>query len=571
MDAMPVQSKSKNETKAVVRIGRAAAEVGCVLLIFAAAGAWPTPDSNEAHYLTKARHFFNPTWCSGDFFLETPDAHGVFYWLIGPLAARLPLDIVAWVGRWIGWLSLAIGFCHAVRPLLTQTAARLLAAALFSLALRHSTAAGEWVIGGCEAKVFAWALLLWALGEIAIGRLSSAWLSLGAATAVHPIVGGWGGIALLLEASVISLSRRSGSVDLRRSLLGERAMLLAGTALAAVGIVPALLLSAGADAETRAAATVIYVVERLPHHLLLRTFADGFVARHVLAILLWGALSALLSLKQKSLTLAMKEASKKSDPVWARWMGFVAASLVISLVGCLISLAEPLAPATVYGLLRFYWFRLADGLVPLALATTAAAVVTSFKRDAAQAGWRRLALASLVCLLAIDSANQSRHWPLLGRTDLTARSDTKVQAQPWREICKWVRDNTPADACFITPRGAASFTWRTGRREVVAWKNMPQDPRSLVIWRARIVDCFSRNGTLVDLERSTATLGEDRLRLVADRYGAAYAVVPLDALATPAVHSLAESASAKEPLPLPFPVLHANSHYAVIQLTREAQ
>ncbi|RLT15516.1 MAG: hypothetical protein DWI25_02285 [Planctomycetota bacterium] len=569
MFAMPVQNKSENEMKAVVSIGRAAAEVGCVMLIFAAAGAWPTPDSNEAHYLTKARHFFDPTWCVGDFFLETPDAHGVFYGLIGPLAARLPLDMAAWLGRWIGWLSLAIGFCHAVRPLLTHTTARLLAAALFSLALRHSTAAGEWVIGGCEAKVFAWALLFWALGEIAMGRLSSAWLSLGAATAVHPIVGGWGGIALLLEASAIPLSRRSGSVDHRRSLLGERAMLVAGTALAAVGVVPALLLSAGADAETRAAATVIYVVERLPHHLLLRTFADGFVARHVLAILLWISLLAVLSLTQKSHMPSVKESSTKTDPAWARWMGFVAASLVISLVGCLVSLAEPLAPTTVYGLLQFYWFRLADGLVPLALATTAAAVATNSQGDAAQVGWRRLALASLVCLLAIDSANESRHWPLLGRTDLAARSDTKVQAQPWREICEWIRDNTPADACFITPRGAASFTWRTGRSEVVAWKNIPQDARSLVMWRARIVDCFSRTGTLVDLERSTATLGEDRLRLVADRYEAAYAVVPLDALAIPAVHGLA--ANAKEPLPLPFPVLHTNSHYAVIHLTREAQ
>ena len=78
-----------------------------VALLFAAAAAWPTPDVNEAVYLTKARHATNPAWAAGDFFLDTPDAHGVFYLLAGPLAAALPLDQAAWVGRIAGWLAVA--------------------------------------------------------------------------------------------------------------------------------------------------------------------------------------------------------------------------------------------------------------------------------------------------------------------------------------------------------------------------------------------------------------------------------------------------------------------------------
>ena len=70
-----------------------------ILLVFAAAGAWPVPDVNETVYLTKARHAADPTWAQGDFFLETPDAHGVFYLLMGPIAAALPLEPPAWIGR----------------------------------------------------------------------------------------------------------------------------------------------------------------------------------------------------------------------------------------------------------------------------------------------------------------------------------------------------------------------------------------------------------------------------------------------------------------------------------------
>jgi hypothetical protein len=97
---------------------RVAVESLVIAAVFAAAGAWAVPDVNEAVYLTKARHAADPSWGRGDFFLETPDAHGVFYLLAGPLAAGLPLEKAAWVGRWLGWGSLAIGFRSAVGPLL---------------------------------------------------------------------------------------------------------------------------------------------------------------------------------------------------------------------------------------------------------------------------------------------------------------------------------------------------------------------------------------------------------------------------------------------------------------------
>ncbi|HBB73011.1 MAG TPA: hypothetical protein DC048_01035, partial [Planctomycetaceae bacterium] len=59
-------------------------------LLFAAFAAWPVPDVNEAVYLTKARHFADPTWGRGDFFLETRDAHGGFFILFGRLLATVP-------------------------------------------------------------------------------------------------------------------------------------------------------------------------------------------------------------------------------------------------------------------------------------------------------------------------------------------------------------------------------------------------------------------------------------------------------------------------------------------------
>jgi hypothetical protein len=497
---------------------RAAAEWLAVAVVFAAAGAWPTPDTNEAHYLTRARHAADPTWAVGDFFLESPEAHGLFAAALGPVAVGWSLDAAAWCGRIAGWLLLAGAFVHVARATLPGAWTRLLAAAI----LRHTTAAGEWVIGGCEAKVFAWAGVLWAAGEIAHDRWGTAWAGLGAATAVHAVVGGWGMVAAALAGCALGSRVRVG-------------WLIAGVALAAIGVVPALMLTVGADASIRAEAARIYVAERLPHHLLPRTFADGMIARHLLAVLVWWLL----------------EQQLPESPPRRRLHGLTLAALMISVSGCLVSLAEPVAPASAYAFLRFYWFRLADGLVPLSLAITAAAWLagpgTALTAPTAVGPppWTRWAV---VALLALDIVHESRHWPVSGRDDMPARSDRHVQASAWRDTCAWIRDHTPADACFIVPRMAGSFVWRTGRPEVACWKNVPQGPQSLVDWRRRIIDCYSRDGSMNALEQHASALGAERLAAVADRYGASHAIVPVGETGLEAPR---------------FTRLHANATYAV--------
>jgi hypothetical protein len=447
-----------------------------------------------------------------------------------------------------------------------------LAAALFAVAMRHTTVAGEWVIGGCEAKVFAWALVLASIGELARGRFATAWFLCGAATAWHPIVGGWGLVACGLTwwrcrheggAESDGVVRRSGGMrspadtlailtpsrspprrqGKERTAHGDSAasaalrvgLILGGAALAAVGVVPALALSAGVDAAGRNLANRIYVVERLSHHLLPRAFPEAMVTRHLLAILLGTILQRVVP----------------ATPARRRVAMLREVALTISLVGVLLALAEPLAPDLAFGLLRFYWFRFADVVVPFALAAGAAAAVTD---DAAcrriLPGRPTVVRGLVVAGLLLDLGLQSRHWPLPGR-DLRSRADGRVEAEAWAEACRWVAANVPADARFLTPRGAASFTWRTGLPEVVAWKNSPQDAVSLLEWRRRIIECFSADGTLARLERSTAALGAARMRDVAERYGADHAIVPLD------LDGLE---------PLPFERLYANDRYAVYRL-----
>ncbi len=517
----------------------AAVEVGIFGAIFAVAGAWPAPDVNEGYYLAKARHSFNPEWCGNDFFLNSGEAHGLFFYLLGPLAASFTLSTAAWVGRWAGWLVLAVGFRHAVWPLLSSRMHRLFAGAVFSLAARYTTMAGEWLIGGCEAKVFAWALVLAAWGEAVRGRWALAWLLSGMATAFHPLVGGW----MMILVGIFAFGqvvRNQPRIHSFKPL--ALACVTGGICLAFVGLWPASQISTGVSVGVRNQAAAVYVVDRLPHHLLPRSFQEALVARHLLAIMFCGCLYAALPFEAKR----------------SRGLAIVLAAAMLSSVGFAMSLFESIAPSFVYGMLRFYWFRLADGLLPLGLCVLLTQFLFSIQLSESriQQTVKQTFLVPLVLtFFAYDSFIQSKHWPPL--TDhCISRGDKLIDADSWEDVCQWIQEETSPTDCFLTPRGASSFLWRAQRPEVVAWKNVPQDPVSILEWRQRIIDCFSYDGTIKNMARSTCVLGVSRLNQVAHVYGASFVVAPLKSFVA---------------MPRPPKTSYRNSNYVVIKLPIQEQ
>ena len=59
------------------------AEVFLILLVFFVAVGDPPPHVNEAHYVGRLKHFWNPSWCAGDLFLESTDTQLVVIWRSG--------------------------------------------------------------------------------------------------------------------------------------------------------------------------------------------------------------------------------------------------------------------------------------------------------------------------------------------------------------------------------------------------------------------------------------------------------------------------------------------------------
>jgi hypothetical protein len=465
-----------------------------VAVFFIVAGDAP-PHVNESHYLCRVKHYWNPSWCAGDLFLESADTQLVLIWLFGWVTQLLSLTATAWIGRLAAWIMLAWAWQRLSWRVVPMHWAAVISATFFVTLNALGHLAGEWIVGGVEAKCFAYGFVLLALRELVDGRWNRLWLFLGAATAFHPLVGGWsvvvcGGIWL---------------VDCRRqvSLLSMMPGLTAGLLLGLIGVVPALLLSWNQPPEMVAEASRIYVYERLPHHLaplvLPREELTRRLAGHTVLIVALAGLGPILRYH-----------------VVFRMMQFAWGAVILAIMGFAIEFVLSHEPLLAARLLRYYWFRLTDFAVPMAVALAATALIMLAVTQ--RRAWGTWVLAATILFAGGHLAGVAIQ---RAKNPIPPADARMADFSAWVDVCRWISENTSAHTRFLTPRLNHSFKWRTGRPEVVNRKDIPQDTRGILEWNRRIKEIYyyedatGINGP-VD---SPSQLATDRVRELAAKYG----------------------------------------------------
>ena len=486
--------------------GRVVVEILLIFAVFSLHGAWPVPDVNEPHYLSKAKHYWDSSWCANDFFVNTADAHQVFYWTFGWLTRYLSLDQVAWLGRLLTWGLLAWAWRRLSWAVLPRAWLAVLAAELFVMLNENAHMAGEWVIGGVEAKGFAYVLVFLGLEAVVRGRWNRAWLYLGGASCFHVIVGGWSTLA----AGVAWLAAGRDRPPIRAMLPG----LLGGFLLAQPALWFALKLTHGVDSETVVQANSIYVWQRLSHHLSADRFKEGFPSRH---LILWGIWLLLV-------TVVPADARQR------RFRWFVSAAMLFTLIGYGLVWIANWMPDTAAALLRLYWFRMSDVFIPLGVALVGLRFIDELVPSRPRA--RRLWLAGLIAVAGYDLWMQVSHLPLSSANSNLAvvvpRADKNLVYDDWIQTCRWIEQHTAADDRFFTPRMSCTLRWYADRAEIVNWKDLPQDSAGIVEWWNRMLDIhtLAKENPPKWLE-SLSLLGPAKLNELAKKYHAQYAIVQL--------------------------------------------
>ena len=250
----------------------------CLLmaLILVYAGDAP-PMVNEAHYLVKAKNFWQPDWCANDLFASSGKAHTLFYTLFGWPAKYFSLEVTAWTGRFVGWSILTIGLMRLSHVFSRQRCASLLIATLWIAGVQYGNLAGEWVMGGIEGKVPAYGFVLAAIAELARRKWNRVWVLLGVASAFHVLTGGWSVVAASVAWIVTELRRPD-----RQSFFTR--WLVLGGIISLAGVIPAARLMIGSSAGDAIAAAKIYTFFRIRHHLMPSDFLTWWYVRHAIVV-----------------------------------------------------------------------------------------------------------------------------------------------------------------------------------------------------------------------------------------------------------------------------------------------
>jgi hypothetical protein len=438
------------------------------------------------------------------------------------LSLLLPPVALAWFGRLLTWGLLAWAWRRLSFAVVPRPWWSILTAGLMGFLLENYHMAGEWIIGGVEAKGFAFVLVFLGLESLVRDRWNRAWLCFGAAGLFHVLVGGWSAIAAGLVWVFLGKNRPAiGSMW---------AGLLGGLLLAAPSLIGALSLDWGVDAETTRQADMIHVFERLGHHLNPMRMAGSRVFSFGLLMLLW----------------AIIRWKTPPEQPGRRLHAFVAAAVVIGVTGILIALVFQENPARAAALLRFYWFRLADVAVPIGVALGGPLLIAL--AAATRPVSTRLAMAGVLAVVVVYSGCCAMHRPFAPVPRAALR---RPDFEAWRAACRWVAlpGNVPPKARFLTPRRSQTFKWYTGHGEVVTRKDVPQDARSIIEWwdRIRRIHATESNNPWRRWHVSLAELGPERLKRLGAMYSADYVLTVPDP-------------------PVDLPVVYRNRSYVIYRL-----
>ncbi|MDZ4657812.1 MAG: DUF6798 domain-containing protein [Bythopirellula sp.] len=506
-------------------------EIALIFLVFFVAAGVPVPSVNETHYLTKAKHYWNPDWCAGDLFLESADAHLTFYWTIGWLTKWFSLPAVAWLGRIIAWSALAWSWQRLSARIVPRRWIAVVTATLLVTLIEWCNFAGEWVVGGVEGKCFAYVFVFCGLTELAAGNWRRVWPLLGLASAFHVLVGGW---SVVSAAGVWAFEPKAS----RPKLLAMFPSLLLGGILALPGIIPGLLLTADVALEIRDEANQIYVFERLPHHLaphrLPTTEIIHRFARFGLLLILFAFVTRFHAGSDEATGLLLR-----------RIQLFAWVSVAISLMGLVWEFATINSPALSASLLKYYWFRLADIAVPMAVSLSLGGILASLSRQSARSA-KLIATMAVVLPACVMLGMSAQRWSSLTAID----SYETRQSLGWRDVCAWTREHTTPEDLFLIPRNSYTFRWYAERPVFFTWKDIPQDAASMVEWWDRYQEVYY--GAVDEFGQmrgygSLQELGAERLRELAKKHNIDYILT-------------------SEYPPLPLPVAYENPWYKVYDL-----
>lgn len=460
---------------------------------------------NEVDFLPFARQFWEPNWLQNDWYLNLGNIYrNLFSIIIGPLVSWLGFDMGRYLGRLLVYLFLSVAIYEFFKSIRLNILIGLLVLLVF---LDHQTIiAGEWIVEGADTKTVSYSFVILSWGALIRKRYLSLFAFLGAALSFHPLVGIYA-VYCSIPAVLVNKEWRS---DWCMIIKKSWPFFITGV----FGIWSIFVFQFQYSALDSSPAWGIYTVYRLRHHLFPGSWGYGYwMVILFFSILLFGAVFVLA--KSNSLRFLAT---------------YALASLSLFIIGLGIYALGDVS------LLRFYWFRFPDVIVPF-LGLIISAIVVQYllkilgtkifilPEDSLFWKISRSKYAGKIATLAVILV-------IFSIASLAAfnRIQSEIHSHsPIRDMEFWIAENTPKDSTFLINPKIEDFYIFAERPVFVTFKHMPQSGPEIIEWYERIKLCNGNHlpqkmgfDTLDEIEANFNNLDEDAIRNIAESYGVDY-------------------------------------------------
>jgi hypothetical protein len=515
--------------------------IGLVVLVAAVHLLIPAYIDNEPTYVLGPIKILHPGFLAGHPFVERWSPYFVvfdsvvspFYLTDNWLAVTLVLRVAIWVFQ--AWALTKLCRTLGLAPW------TVVVMVVSWLAVEQTLAAGEWVFGCMSAKPVGYGFVFLGLDAVLRRRFAAAGVYAGLAACFHILVGGWS--VLALGAATLVQGGRGGRL---RALA---AYAIPAALVGAVGLAPAglaILLHSPGDPAAVAEATRVNVLWVNPFHLDPEYF---LTAPEYLKLVLY-----LIG----TLALLWRVLPRPQANAVIAFLGVVGGVFAVGLVARKVD---------AFWFLKYYPFRVADGMYPMFFWLGAALLLQRFARRIG--GWGGAGIVVVAALFVPPALRWVNNGPLEDPAHRVRVSAASVLAHPslrglgseararlleWRSLLRgqaraeerrmaaWIRENTPPDAVFIIPPRAYPFPLEARRIEFISFKTFTID--KIRDWRDRFEALnggpFHTRGReiVTELSEHYDAFTPERVAAIRRRYRVDYILIEADGLgALPLMHS----------------------------------
>lgn len=468
------------------------------------------PYGDELQQFPRAFHTLHPEWIPDDIFVGAPQGdHWLFFrflaflfWLAGPIGGAI-------LSRFVIWSLMAAAIVSLGRSLALRLPAILIGVALF-IGYDQSRLGGETIVGEAIARHLCYPLILFALSAWIRARFVIAGALLGAAIAVHVLVGAWAA-AIILPLMFIDERARSD----QRFRFGPAIICIL---FALPGLIPILPLVHSSELVGSAVADEIFISFRHPHHLQPNSWPLGDYLHFGFMI----AAFLLLSRRQAP-SVAMTRLRQFA------WLMIVVTALGIAFGICVRNAF----------FLKLHPYRFAPPLMTFFVSL----LIAQFMLALGNVRWRSVAV-MLVMLVAVWHAPRGAHQFY---RDTVTRSELE---QGRIDALQWVRRATPAGAVVLANPAWSDIQWQSRRSSVVSFKLVPFEPERVIEW-------YERLSTIVP-QPPWSQLGHEMMRWISRVYES----IPQRELVRIAAQLQADVTISHSPCD-PHGLIYANEHFCV--------